>query len=83
MWYCWLIVVLESILMSFPQLYHEATIVNLLETVLFYKVCPHTVLWDLVICLLLWLQESVEAAGDLTLDLVDYCYHRISWLIVK
>ena len=22
-----------------PQLYHEATIVNLLETVLFYKVC--------------------------------------------
>lgn len=45
-------------------LYHEATIINLLETVLFYK-------------------ESAEAAGDLTLDLVDYCYHRLTWLIAN
>ena len=32
---------------------------------------------------LVTLQESVEAAGDVILDLVDYCYHRTTWLIAK
>nr|CAB3267960.1 zinc finger MYND domain-containing protein 10-like [Phallusia mammillata] len=40
-------------------LYHEATLANLLETILFHK-------------------ESLESAEDATLDLLDYCYRKLS-----
>ncbi|CAK8688765.1 unnamed protein product [Clavelina lepadiformis] len=40
-------------------LYHEATVVNLLETVLFHK-------------------ESLESSGDNVLDLLDYCYRKLT-----
>ena len=38
----------DIIIFPLTQLYHEATIINLLETVLFYKVC-YSVLWHQVI----------------------------------
>lgn len=41
------------------QLYHEATVVNLLETVLFHK-------------------ETVESADDTVIDLLDYCYRKLT-----
>ena len=44
------------------QLYHEATVVNLLETVLFHR-------------------EAAEAAEDSILDLLDYCYRKLTQLI--
>jgi len=46
------------------QLYHEATLVNLLETVLFHK-------------------ESLESADDSALDLLDYCYRKLSSFVGK
>ncbi|XP_065891273.1 zinc finger MYND domain-containing protein 10-like [Dysidea avara] len=54
----------KSTFPCYVVLYHEATIINLLETVLFYK-------------------ESVEAVGDVTLDLVDYCHQCVTWLIAN
>lgn len=44
-------------------LYHEATLINLLETILYH-------------------QDACEAAGDSILDLVDYCYRRVVWLLL-
>ncbi|RUS71390.1 hypothetical protein EGW08_020845 [Elysia chlorotica] len=45
-------------------LYHEATVVNLLETMMFYK-------------------ETCEVADDSVLDLVDYCYRKLCFLVAK
>ncbi|XP_070559668.1 zinc finger MYND domain-containing protein 10-like [Ptychodera flava] len=52
---------------TFPlymALYHEATLINLVETIFFYR-------------------ESCEAAEDSVLDLVDYCYRKITALVAK
>ncbi|XP_006822755.1 zinc finger MYND domain-containing protein 10-like, partial [Saccoglossus kowalevskii] len=52
---------------TFPlymTLYHEATLVSFLETILFYR-------------------ETCEAAEEIILDLIDYCYRRITHLIAK
>lgn len=43
-------------------LYHEATIVNLLETLFFH-------------------QESVEAAEEVCIDLLDYCYRNLTGIL--
>ncbi|XP_052781219.1 zinc finger MYND domain-containing protein 10-like [Mya arenaria] len=45
-------------------LYHEATVINLLETTMFYR-------------------EVCEAAEDCVLDLVDYCYRKLTQLIAR
>ncbi|NP_001090272.2 zinc finger MYND domain-containing protein 10 [Xenopus laevis] len=42
-------------------IHHEATIINLLETIFFHK-------------------EVCESAEDLTLDLIDYCYRKLTLL---
>lgn len=44
--------------------YHEATVVTLLETIVFYS-------------------ESVEAAEDVVLDLLDYCYRKLTRAIAE
>jgi zinc finger MYND domain-containing protein 10 len=44
------------------KLYHEATLVNLLETVLYH-------------------QDVCLAVGDSILDLVDYCYRKLTEFI--
>ncbi|XP_022098393.1 zinc finger MYND domain-containing protein 10-like isoform X1 [Acanthaster planci] len=46
------------------SLYHEATLVNLLETILYHK-------------------EPCEAAADCILDMIDYCYRKITYLIAR
>lgn len=46
------------------QLYHEATVANLLETTMFYR-------------------EVCEAADDSVLDLVDYCYRKLTQLVAR
>ena len=46
------------------QLYHEATVANLLETVLYYR-------------------ESCEAAEESVLDMVDYCYRKLTQLVAR
>lgn len=65
----YLIVSLENYLFTlelkfsiFLKLYHEATLVNLLETVLYH-------------------QDVCLAVGDSILDLVDYCYRKITEFI--
>ncbi|KAK3101721.1 hypothetical protein FSP39_005822 [Pinctada imbricata] len=45
-------------------LYHEATVVNLLETTMFFR-------------------ETCEAAEDHIIDLVDYCYRKLTQLIAR
>ena len=45
----------------FVQLHHEATVINLLETILFH-------------------QDACEALTDASLDLVDYCYRKLTYL---
>ncbi|XP_046542958.1 LOW QUALITY PROTEIN: zinc finger MYND domain-containing protein 10-like [Haliotis rubra] len=52
---------------TFPlymALYHEATVINLLETVLFHR-------------------ETCESADDTILDLVDYCYRKLTHLVAR
>lgn len=52
---------------TFPlymTLYHEATVVNLLETTMFYR-------------------ETCEATEDCVLDLIDYCYRKLSHLVSR
>ena len=44
------------------KLYHEATVANLLETVMYHR-------------------ETAEAADDSVLDLLDYCYRKITFLV--
>lgn len=46
-----------------PQVYHEATLTNLLEVAFYHE---HVV-------------ESLD--DDLTLELVDYCVRKVSWLL--
>ena len=41
------------------QLYHEVTVANLLETILFHS-------------------DACESSEDGVLDLIDYCYRKIS-----
>ncbi|XP_071784356.1 zinc finger MYND domain-containing protein 10-like [Asterias amurensis] len=48
----------------YMSLYHEATLVNLLETILYHK-------------------EPCEAAEDCILDIIDYCYRKITYLIAR
>ncbi|KAF4747102.1 Zinc finger MYND domain-containing protein 10 [Perkinsus olseni] len=48
-----------SSLRNYVPLYHEATVINLLEVFLFH-------------------QDGVEAAGDTTVDLVDYCSSKLA-----
>jgi len=43
------------------QLYHEAIVVNLLETLLFH-------------------QEACQSAGDAIVDLIDFCYRKLTHL---
>ncbi|XP_052260834.1 zinc finger MYND domain-containing protein 10-like isoform X2 [Dreissena polymorpha] len=45
-------------------LYHEATVINLLETTMFYR-------------------EVCEATEDNVLDLVDYCYRKLTQLVAR
>ncbi|XP_013417861.1 zinc finger MYND domain-containing protein 10 [Lingula anatina] len=52
---------------SFPiymVLYHEATIINLLETIMYHK-------------------DACESAEESILDLLDYCYRKLTALIAK
>ncbi|EER01934.1 MYND finger protein, putative [Perkinsus marinus ATCC 50983] len=51
-----------SSLRNYVPLYHEATVINLLEVFLFH-------------------QDGVEAAGDATVDLVDYCSSKLAGLL--
>ena len=51
-----------SILTFVMQLYHEATVVNLLETVLFHE-------------------EAAQSGEDAMLDLADYCYRKLTYLV--
>ena len=46
------------------QLYSEASIANLLETVMFH-------------------QDSTESAEDTAIDLLDYCYRKLTQLIAR
>ncbi|XP_065190522.1 zinc finger MYND domain-containing protein 10-like [Sycon ciliatum] len=45
-------------------LHHEATLINLLETVLYYR-------------------DACECCGESVLDLLDYCYRKITTLIAR
>jgi len=45
-------------------LYHEATCINLIETILFHP-------------------EAAEVLGDAALDLVDYCFCSLQWLLTR
>ena len=47
---------------SLFQIFHEVTVANLLETILFHR-------------------EAAENADDRILDLVDYCYRKLSQLV--
>lgn len=49
----------SSTIPMYMVLYHEATVVNLLETVLFHK-------------------EAVESSEDEIIDLIDYCYRKLT-----
>ncbi|GAB1598736.1 zinc finger MYND domain-containing protein 10-like [Argonauta hians] len=50
---------IKSFLISYEKLYHEATVINLLETTLYFP-------------------ESCESADENLLDLVDYCYRKLT-----
>ena len=50
---------------------------------MFYKVCCGSIHCGVELHTSPWLQESVEAVGDVTLDLVDYCHQCVTWLIAK
>ncbi|CAI9723186.1 Hypothetical predicted protein [Octopus vulgaris] len=54
----------KSFLISYEKLYHEATVINLLETTLYFP-------------------ESCESADESLLDLVDYCYRKLTDIITR
>ncbi|KAK3579403.1 hypothetical protein CHS0354_029711 [Potamilus streckersoni] len=45
-------------------LYHEGTVINLLETIFFYK-------------------ETAETAEDCIMDLLDYCYRKLTEMVAR
>lgn len=51
-----------SSLRSYIPVYHEATVINLLEILLFHR-------------------TTCEEAGDALVDLVDYCYRKLTYLV--
>uniref|UniRef100_A0A8C8A5J3 Zinc finger MYND domain-containing protein 10 n=1 Tax=Otus sunia TaxID=257818 RepID=A0A8C8A5J3_9STRI len=78
-------------------LHHEASIINLLETVFFHKVRDRfsflqckaleggkPQLWGLALCeTLVIVKEICESAEDSILDLIDYCHRKLTLLAAR
>jgi len=52
----------ENSIKGYMLLYHEAVLINLLESVLYHK-------------------QACEAAGDMIVELTDYCHRKLVWLL--
>ncbi|XP_068816405.1 zinc finger MYND domain-containing protein 10 isoform X1 [Struthio camelus] len=69
-----------------PQLHHEASIINLLETVFFYKAenqlkaqqCSQPLFATVG-----RIKEICESAEDSILDLIDYCHRKLTLLAAR
>ena len=51
-------------LRNYLPLYHEASLINLLEILLYHE-------------------SSAQVAGDALVDLVDYCYRKLTYLVSR